>query len=164
MSADQQWPADTVERWPLNRLIPYARNARTHSAMQVGQIAASMKEWGWTSPVLVDEEGVILAGHGRVLAARSLGLSSAPVMVARGWTQAQKRAYVIADNQIAANAGWDHELLSVELDELRDMNFDLSLMAFDRGELNELIGTPNVGTVEGPDTLTCPRCGHAFTA
>jgi ParB-like chromosome segregation protein Spo0J len=100
-----KWPADRVERRSINALIPYARNARTHSDAQVAQIAASMKEWGWTNPVLIDEEGGIIAGHGRVLAARKLGLTEAPVMVAEGWTEAQKRAYVIADNQLALNAG-----------------------------------------------------------
>jgi P27 family predicted phage terminase small subunit len=93
----QEWPADKVERWQLDRLVPYARNARTHSDAQVAQIAASVREWGWTVPVLVDESGMLIAGHGRVLAARKLGLSEIPVMVARGWSEAQKRAYVIAD-------------------------------------------------------------------
>src|SRR3954469_22554956 len=100
----QQWPADKVERWSLDRLIPYARNARTHSDTQVAQIAGSIKEWGWTVPVLVGEDGVIIAGHGRVLAARMLGVHDIPVMIARGWSEAQKRAYVIADNKLALNA------------------------------------------------------------
>jgi ParB-like chromosome segregation protein Spo0J len=95
-------------------LIPYARNARTHSDEQVAQIAASIKEWGWTTPILVDEGGQIIAGHGRVSAARTLGVKDAPVMVATGWTEAQKRAYVLADNKLALNAGWDNELLALE--------------------------------------------------
>jgi ParB-like chromosome segregation protein Spo0J len=107
----QEWPADKVERWQLDRLVPYARNARTHSDAQVAQIAASVREWGWTVPVLVDESGMLIAGHGRVLAARKLGLSEIPVMVARGWSVAQKRAYVIADNKLTLNAGWDPEML-----------------------------------------------------
>jgi hypothetical protein len=82
-----EWPADKVERWPLDRLVPYAKNARTHDDKQVAQIAASIREWGWTNPVLVDEKGMIIAGHGRVLAARQLGLQEAPVMVARGWSE-----------------------------------------------------------------------------
>jgi ParB-like chromosome segregation protein Spo0J len=106
---------------------------------------------------------VIIAGHGRVLAARSLGFDGVPVMIARGWTDAQKRAYVIADNQIAANAGWDEELLALELDELRDLSFDLGLVGFERAELNDLIGTPNLGSVHEPEACRCPRCGHAFT-
>src|SRR3954469_5755 len=111
----QELPADQVERWSLGRLVPYARNARTHSEAQVAQIAGSIREWGWTVPVLVDETGMLIAGHGRVLAARKLGLTDIPVMVARGWTEAQKRAYVLADNKLALNAGWDVELLKVEL-------------------------------------------------
>lgn len=124
------WPADSVERRPLASLIPYARNARTHSDEQVAQIAASMREWGWTNPVLVDEDGGIIAGHGRVLAARSLGYSEVPVMVARGWTEAQRRAYVLADNQLALNAGWNPELLSVELKGLAELGVDLDLLGF----------------------------------
>src|SRR5437764_1498098 len=94
------WPADRVERWALDRLIPYARNARQHSDAQVGQIAASIREWGWTIPILADEDGGLIAGHGRVLAARKLGLAEVPVMVARGWSEAQKRAYILADNKL----------------------------------------------------------------
>src|SRR6187402_172575 len=93
--ADPRWPADAVERRPVAALVPYARNARTHSDEQVAQIAASIREWGWTSPVLVDESGGIIAGHGRVLAAQRLGLPEVPVMVAADWSEAQKRAYVI---------------------------------------------------------------------
>ena len=116
MTATQQpWPADKVERCAVSRLIPYARNARTHSDAQVAQIAASIREWGWTTPVLVDEGGGLIAGHGRVLAARKLGLAEIPVVVARGWSEAQRRAYVLADNKLALNAGRDQELLAVEL-------------------------------------------------
>src|ERR1700712_1452016 len=126
----QEWPADTVERWALDRLVPYARNARTHSDAQVGQIAASIREWGWTVPVLVDETGMLIAGHGRVLAARKLGLLEAPVTVARGWSEAQKRAYVLADNKLALNAAWDEDLLRVELADLREMGAALQLAGF----------------------------------
>ena len=105
----EHWPADQVERRALASLIPYARNARTHSDDQIGQLAASIREWGWTMPVLVDESGMIIAGHGRVLAAGRLGMGDVPVMVARGWSDAQKRAYVIADN------GWDDVLLKLRL-------------------------------------------------
>ena len=101
------WPADRVERWPIERLVPSARNARTHSEAQVEQIAASIREWGWTNPVLVDESGTIIAGHGRVLGARKLRIKEVPVMVAIGWTEAQKRAYLIADNKLTLNGGWD---------------------------------------------------------
>src|SRR6185437_5524781 len=101
------WPADRVERRPVASLVPYARNARTHSPEQVAQVAASVREWGWTVPVLVDEQSNIIAGRCRVLAAQRLGLGEVPVMVARGWSEAQKQAYIIADNKLALNAGWD---------------------------------------------------------
>ena len=114
-----KWPADKVERRAVAALIPYARNARKHSPEQVDQIAASIREWGWTVPVLVDEQGGIIAGHGRVLAAQKLGLVDVPVMVAAGWSEAQKRAYVLADNKLALNAGWDDDLLKIELDDLQ---------------------------------------------
>jgi len=144
-----QWPADKVERRPISSLIPYARNARTHSKDQIAQIAASMRQWGWTNPVLCDEGGMIIAGHGRVLAAQSLGWAEVPVMVASGWTDAQKRAYVIADNRLALDAGWDEQLLAFELDELRDAEFDLKTLGFEPAELNDLIGTPNTGPDAG---------------
>jgi len=105
------WPADKVERWSIDRLIPYAKNARTHSDAQIAAIAASIKEWGWTTPALVGEDGGLIAGHARILAARQLGIAEIPVMVAAGWTEAQKRAYVLADNQLAiTGSGWDHRL------------------------------------------------------
>ena len=132
------WPADKVERRDVASLVPYAKNARTHSAAQVAAIAASIREWGWTVPVLVDEAGGIIAGHGRILAAQKLGITEVPVMVATGWTEAQKRAYVIADNKLALNAGWDDELLKLELGDLRDLDFDLSLTGFSDDELAEL--------------------------
>src|SRR3954470_5544542 len=97
---------------------PYARNARTHSPAQVDQIAASIQEWGWTNPVLVAEDNTLIAGHGRVLAARKLRINEVPVMVAIGWTEAQKKAYAIADNKLALNAGWDEALLGLEIGEL----------------------------------------------
>ena len=120
-------------------LVPYARNARTHSPEQVAQIAASIREWGWTLPVLVDEQGTIIAGHGRILAAQSLGITEVPVMVAAGWSEAQRRAYVIADNKLALNAGWDPELLPVELGDLKAMGFDLGLTGFGELELGKLL-------------------------
>jgi len=133
------WPADSVERWPLARLIPYARNARTHSPEQVKQIAASMREWGWTIPVLADEQGGIIAGHGRVMAAELNNYVEAPVMIARGWSESKKRAYVLADNKLALNAGWNEELLGVELIDLRDAGCNLALVGFEATELNDLM-------------------------
>jgi ParB-like chromosome segregation protein Spo0J len=140
MAANQvEWPADSVERWPLSRLIPYARNARTHSPEQVKQIAASMREWGWTIPVLADETGNIIAGHGRVEAAELNGYDSAPVMVARGWSEAKKRAYTIADNKLALNAAWNEELLGLELFDLKKLGVEMDLIGFDDDELARLL-------------------------
>ena len=119
----QEWPADKITRRKVASLIPYARNSRTHSDEQVGQIAASIKEWGFTNPILVDIDGEIIAGHGRLLAAQKLNIDEVPTMTAVGWSEAQKRAYVIADNKLALNAGWDNEMLKVELDGLKDLDF-----------------------------------------
>lgn len=131
-------PADKMALWPIEKLVPYARNARTHSSEQVAQIAASIKEWGWTTPVLVDEEGGIIAGHGRLLAAQRLQMTDVPVMVAAGWTDAQKRAYILADNKLALNAGWDNELLGLELADLKGLDFDLDLTGFSTDEIAAL--------------------------
>lgn len=139
------WPADAVSRHPVEGLIPYAANARTHSAEQVGEIARSIEAFGFTVPVLVDEAGGIIAGHGRVMAAKKLGLADVPVMVASGWTDEQKRAYVLADNKIALNAGWDDDLLKAELAALSAANFDLGLTGFDAADLAGL----GMGPVRG---------------
>lgn len=133
------WAADSVVRKAVADLVPYAANARTHSAEQVAQIAASIEEWGWTVPVLVDEAGMIIAGHGRVLAAERLGIVDVPCMVATGWTEAQKRAYVIADNKLALNAGWDDAQLRLELQDLAGLEFDLALMGWAEDELQGLL-------------------------
>lgn len=151
----QSWPADRVERWPLDRLVPFARNARTHSHQQIEQIAASMREWGWTNPVLVDEAGTIIAGHGRVEAARKLGLDEAPVMIARDWSEPKKRAYVIADNKLALNAGWDDDMLAAELSDLKDLAFDLNIIGFDAPELDRLLGG-TTGTDDEDDVPEAP--------
>lgn len=140
-----------MERRDVSELIPYARNARIHSEAQVAQIAASIKEWGWTTPVLIDENGGIIAGHGRVLAARKLKLDQVPVMTAAGWSEAQKRAYVLADNQLALNAGWDVDLLKVEIGELKGEGFDLGLMGFDAGFLDTLLADPGTDGLTDPD-------------
>ena len=128
-----------MEKRSIETLIPYANNSRTHSDEQVAQIAASIKEWGWTTPVLVDTTGQIIAGHGRLLAARKLGMEEVPVMVADDWTEAQKKAYVIADNKLALNAGWDEAVLKLELQELDGTEFDLSLIGFSEDELSLLL-------------------------
>ncbi len=121
-------------------LIPYARNSRTHSDAQVAQIAASVREFGWTNPVLVDGENGIIAGHGRVLAARKLGMAEVPCIELAGLTDTQRRAYIIADNKLALNGGWDDELLAVELGELNAADFDMALIGFDAGELSAAMG------------------------
>lgn len=132
------WPADKVERWPTARPRPRPSNPRTHTAEQVEQIVAAIKEWGWTIPILCDEQDGIIAGHGRVLAAGVLGLAEVPVMVARGWTEAQIRAYVIADNKLAENAGWNEDLLRAEIKDLEACDFELGLMGFQEAELDAL--------------------------
>ena len=129
-AALKPWPADKVTRRSVAELVPYARNARLHSDAQVAQIAASIGEWGWTMPVLLDEAGGIIAGHGRVLAAKKLGIDAVPCMVAKGWSDAQKCAYVIADNKIADNAIWSEDLLRIEFEGLEALNFDLGLTGF----------------------------------
>lgn len=132
---EMDWPADKIERKKVSELIPYARNARTHSDEQVAQIAASINEWGWTTPVLIDEGGEIIAGHGRVLAARKLGIEEVPAMTAIGWSNAQKHAYVLADNQLPMNAEWNMDMLKLEIDDLKVEDFDLSLIGFHPSEL-----------------------------
>ncbi len=134
-----------IVRRKTAELIPYARNSRTHDEAQVAQIAASMREWGWTNPILIDEENEIIAGHGRILAAQKLGVEDVPCIVAAGWTEAQKRAYVIADNQLAMNAGWNEEMLKVELADLKGMDFELDLIGFDVTKLNDLMAEKNEG-------------------
>ena len=128
-----------IEQVKLDKLIPYARNSRTHSDGQVAQIAASIKEFGFTNPVLIDETGSIIAGHGRVMAARKLALADVPSIRLTHLTDAQKKAYVIADNKLALNAGWDDEMLAVELTDLKDMGFDLDLTGFSTDEIEALL-------------------------
>ena len=149
--SDSAWPADKVERRKVSELVPYARNARTHSDAQVRQIAASIEEWGWTNPILVDEKGGLIAGHGRLMAADKLGIKDVPVMVASGWTEAQKKAYILADNQLALNAVWDIEMLSVELKDLEG-EFDLDLIGFGEDFLAGMLIDGNEGLTD-PDEI-----------
>lgn len=130
---------ESVEHWPLQRLIPYARNARTHEEDQVAQIAGSIAEFGFVNPILVGNDNVIIAGHGRLMAAQQLGLNEVPVIVLAHLSEAQRRALVIADNKIAENAGWDEELLKLELADLQDIGFDLDLIGFSDVELDQLL-------------------------
>lgn len=130
---------ERIEQWPLDRLAAYPRNPRTHSAEQIAQIAASIVEFGWTNPILVSRDGEVIAGHGRLEAARKLGLEAVPVVVLDHLTEAQRRAYVIADNKLALNAGWNEELLAAELHALNGDGFDLALTGFDEAELERLM-------------------------
>ncbi|MBP8275422.1 MAG: site-specific DNA-methyltransferase [Propionivibrio sp.] len=133
------WLADKIEQWPTAKLVPYARNARTHSDDQVAQIAASIAEFGFTNPILAGIDGVIVAGHGRLAAAQKLGLEVVPVVVLDHLSPTQRRALVIADNRIAENAGWDDAMLRIEIAALQDDDFDLSLTGFDADALAELM-------------------------
>ena len=128
-----------IERWPLERLVPYARNARTHADEQVAQVAASILEFGWTNPILVGGDHVIIAGHARLLAARKLGMAEVPVIVLDHLTPTQRRALVLADNRLALNAGWDEEMLRVELSSLRESDFDLDIVGFTDEEVEQLL-------------------------
>lgn len=145
-----RWPADQIERWPLDRLVPYARNARRHGPSQVAEIAASIREWGWTVPALVDDTGRIIAGHGRVLAAEMLGIDEIPVVVARGWSEAQKRAYTLADNELPMHATWNKELLKIELSDLHAQGFDLTTMGFSP---EDVLSTEDVSDRDVPQAL-----------
>ena len=131
-----------VVTWPVGRLIPYARNARTHSDEQVAQIAASIAEFGWTNPILAGSDGIIIAGHARLLAARKLGMTEVPVIVLDNLTETKRRALVLADNQLALNAGWNEEMLRVELESIRDDGFDLALIGCSDDGLANLLQDP----------------------
>jgi hypothetical protein len=151
--AEAPWPADQVERWPVERLTPYANNARLHSAADVDKIAASIRKWGWTMPVLADEDGVLLAGHARIRAALKLGLISIPVIVVRGWSEEQKRAYRLADNQLAARASWDPEQLSKELRDLKFGGFELGPIGFEPDQLEKVLRDLGSNGRTDPDSV-----------
>lgn len=156
MGEDRKFfPTITVK---VKDLIPYARNSRTHSEEQVTQIASSIREFGFTNPVIIDKQNNIIAGHGRLLAAQKLGIKEVPCVVVTGWTEAQKKAYIIADNKLALNAGWDEKMLSLEFDELQELGFDLSLTGFSGDEilalkpLEEVVGLTDEDDVpEAPE-------------
>lgn len=146
------WLADKIEQWPAAKLLPYARNARTHSEEQIAQIAASIAEFGFTNPILAGSDGVIVAGHGRLAAAQKLGIKQVPVVVLDHLSPTQRRALVIADNRIAENAGWDEAMLRIELVALQDDDFDVSLTGFDADALAELMaGDEGEGTGQTDD-------------
>lgn len=165
-------PAEKIEKWDIEKLSPYSRNARTHSEAQIEQICSSIKEWGWTIPVLIDPEGQIIAGHGRIEAARKMGMTEVPVMVADGWTEVQKQKYVLADNKIALNAGWDQGLLRAEIEDLKAVT-DLELTGFSTFELSDILGlnppeqkstTKEVDSDSFEMDHKCPKCGFEFDA
>jgi ParB family transcriptional regulator, chromosome partitioning protein len=155
-------------------LIPYARNSRTHSDEQVAQIAASIKEFGWTNPILTDGDNGLIAGHGRLLAARKLGHKEVPTIELIGLTDTQKKAYIIADNKLALNAGWDDEALKIEIADLLADGFTLSVLGFNTDELQKLLDVPDFepateddqGKLDelDPKWIACPHCGKEFDA
>ena len=136
-----RWPASKIEMWPVADLSPYVKNARTHPQEQVDQIAASMERFGFTMPMLVAESGTIIAGHGRLMAALQLGMDEVPVMIARGWSDEDRRLYTLADNRLAETSEWDPEMLQVEWAELRELGLgdDLSMIGFSEDDLNDLL-------------------------
>jgi ParB-like chromosome segregation protein Spo0J len=179
--------AKRIELWPVDRLKPYERNARTHSTEQVAQIAASIVEFGFTNPILVDSNDGIIAGHGRLTAAQELGLKTVPVVVLDHLSDRQRKAYILADNQLALNAGWDTDLLRAELQDLAEQDFDLILIGFSDSELSSLLSDVQQLEVEHQDGVEklppeknyegateysegsfqnfkhqCPRCGFEF--
>lgn len=158
-----------IEQVPTAKLIPYANNSRTHSPEQVAQLAASIREFGFTNPVLVADDLTIIAGHGRVRAAQALELEEVPVIKLSHLDERQRRAYVIADNRLALNAGWDSELLALEYAALRDEGFDLSLLGADEDEISALIGfdvgesSPEEAFASLPDGDRAPFRQMTFT-
>jgi hypothetical protein len=147
--------ASNIQWLPVAKLIPYARNARTHTDAQVAQIAASIREFGFNNPVLVDAEGGIIAGHGRVMAARKLGMADVPTITLPHLSDTQKRAFILADNRIALNAGWDDDLLAIELTELNIDGFSLDILGFTQEEIDGVLNadepasvSPKVWTVD----------------
>jgi hypothetical protein len=147
--------AERIELSDIDRLIPSARNARTHSEAQIAEIAGSIAAFGFIVPVLIDPDGGVIAGHGRVLAARKLNLQKVPVIVATHLTDTEKRAYAIADNKIALNAGWDEELLKIEIEALKDNGVDLETLGFSEEEFNELLD--NLQSEQQPDEDSAPE-------
>jgi ParB-like chromosome segregation protein Spo0J len=161
-----------IEYKKTDTLIPYVNNSRTHDDAQVSQIAASIKEFGFTNPLLIDSEGGIIAGHGRLMAAKKLGMDEVPTILLDGLSDAQKKAYVIADNKLALNAGWDMDLLAVEIEQLKELDFDIGLLGFDDDGLatilNEINFNPANEDEQGkldqlnPKLIDCPHCGKVF--
>jgi len=161
-----------IEYIATDDLIPYINNSRTHSESQIKQIAASIREFGFTNPILIDEAGTIIAGHGRVMAAQVLELDEVPTITLDGLSDAQRKAYVIADNKLALNAGWDIEALTTEIKALEELNFNLDVIGFDKEELDVFLDgisfDPATEDEQGkldeldPKYIDCPHCGKEF--
>jgi ParB-like chromosome segregation protein Spo0J len=157
-----------IEQLATGDLIPYVNNSRTHDDKQVGQIAASIKEFGFTNPILIDNDNGIIAGHGRLQGAQKLGIEQVPCIRLGDLTEAQKKAYVIADNKLALNAGWDMDLLAVEIEGLQALDFDVDLLGFDADELVmptfDPVGEDEQGKLDqlDPKWIDCPHCGKEF--
>jgi len=150
-------PELTIEMWPIERPIPYARNARVCPESAIAKVAASLKEFGFRQPIVVDAEGVIIAGHTRLLAAQRLGLAEVPIHVATGLTPAQVKAYRLADNRTAQETSWDDELLAIELEELLGLDIDAALTGFDEDELASLLAEPTQGLTDPDDVPEIPE-------
>jgi len=162
-------PRLRVEYRSLDALIPFARNPRTHSEEQVAQIAASIREFGFTNPILLDGDNGVIAGHGRLAAARLLGLKTVPCIELGHLSESQKRAYIIADNKLALNGLWNEELLRLELTDLKELGADLELTGFDAMELADIMLGKDVefreydeSAADDVELVTCPKCGHSF--
>jgi len=138
-----------IEQRSVEKLIPYAKNSRTHSDAQIAQIAASIKEFGWTNPILVDGENGIIAGHGRLLAARKLGHEKVPVIELKDMSEAQKKAYIIADNSLALNSGWNFDFLKMEVESLQSLDFNTDLLGFDENFMDQIMN--EIQIVDMPD-------------
>ena len=163
MTSKQDTTKLAIKYKPIGDLVPYARNSRTHSESQVAQIAASIKEFGWTNPVLLDGENGIIAGHGRVMAAQKLGEKQVPTIELGHLDEHQKRAYIIADNKLALNAGWDDEMLSLEISDLKDAGYDLRFTGFTQDEINQLGDKPKEGLTDEdaiPEIKDEPKTKH----
>ena len=152
----------------VDKLEPYINNSRTHSKEQVAQVVKSIKEFGFTNPILIDDKGGIIAGHGRLMAAKQLGLAEVPTITLNGLTEAQKKAYIIADNQLALNSGWDIDVLKLEIESLNDDDFDIELLGFDESFLanlymdgSDISGSQDDQSEAGDGALDhiCPKCG-----
>jgi ParB-like chromosome segregation protein Spo0J len=158
-----------IKYLPIDDLIPYERNPRTHSEEQIAQIAASIREFGFTNPILIDDKQGVIAGHGRFAAAKKLGLEKVPCIDLSHLTDEQKRSYILADNKISLNGGWNEELLRMELTELKELGANLELTGFDAMELADIMLGKDVEFKEFDESaaddvqlLTCPKCGHSF--